>query len=302
MILTNFYAHLALLVTGGCGFIGSQLVKQLVDLGAHVTVIDNLSTGSLDNIRDVRDKVNFIQADITDFNACLAATANQTIVFHCAAFTSVNDSMSNPLSCHTINTIGTLNVLEAARQNHVKRFVFSSSAAVYGACQTTCDEHTPCAPTSPYGWSKFLGELYCKQYSTIYQLETIVLRYFNVYTTNTRPMNNPTIFAQLNNRMKNNLPITIFGDGTQTRDFVLVDEVARANTLAGAMSTEHKHEVFNIATGISQSILELITNLRTTYPDFNQPLQFMPARTGDIHDSKADCSKYHQMRAQYFAQ
>jgi len=154
-----FYQDLPVLVTGGAGFIGSYIVELLVEAGAKVTVIDDLSSGKASNLKNVKGKIRFIKKSITDIGACIEATEGQAVIFHLAAFISVPDSVKNPRTCQKINVDGTFNLLEAARINKVDRFVFSSSAAVYGPFEGICKENMECNPQSPYGTSKRIGEL-----------------------------------------------------------------------------------------------------------------------------------------------
>lgn len=292
--LISQYKDMPVLVTGGFGFIGSHLVEKLVEFGAHVTILDNLSSGNKENIEKVKDKVLCIQGDITDFETCLHATKNQQIVFHLAAFISVPDSMKNPFDCHKINVIGTQNILEAARINNVKRFVFSSTCATYGESECECKEDDHPASTSVYGFSKLIGEIYCKEYAQIFDMETVIMRYFNVYG----PRQNPHgcyagVIAKFSYNMEHDLPITIFGDGTQTRDYISVSNVVEANLFFGMCDKLHTHgEIFNIGTGKSISILELIDALKKQYPSYQKDPIFMPARPGDVKYINADCSKY----------
>jgi nucleoside-diphosphate-sugar epimerase len=214
MKLKNYYHNTPVLVTGGCGFIGSHLVEKLVELGARVTILDNLSSGSLENIKNVQDSVTIIQKDIADFDACLESTRDQSVVFHLAAFISVPQSIKEPDVCHRTNVDGTFNMLEAARRNGVDSFVFSSSAAVYGPHEGICSENTPIAPTSPYGFSKYIGEQYCHQYKTNFNISTAALRYFNVWGERQNPNGAyAAAVAKFTQHMKENTPITIFGDG-----------------------------------------------------------------------------------------
>jgi len=303
MDISSFYNQLPVLVTGGCGFIGSHLVKLLVCFGAHVTVIDDLSTGLLENLASVQDNITFVRGSVTDFATCMQHTAGKKVVFHLAAFISVPGSMRDPHACHQTNIIGTLNMLEAARLNGVKRFVFSSSAAVYGAYEGTCHEQLPCTPTSAYGWSKYYGELLCAEYHTLHQLSTVALRYFNVYGAGQRA-DSPyaAVRATFTQKMKDNQPITIFGDGLQTRDFVCVDEVVQTNLLVGALSDEAlpSFESFNVGTGQATTILQLVQDLKNTFPEFNQSVKFAPARPGDVRHSLANCSKLRTIRQHTF--
>lgn len=301
--IESFYKNLPVLVTGGAGFIGSHLVEYLVNnLNAKVTVIDNLSTGNLDNLSNVWDKIVFIKDTIESFDACLNATWGQKAIFHLAAAISVPASMEDPLSYHNINITGTANLLEAARINKVDRFVFSSSSAVYGPYNDACSESAKCNPQSPYGYTKYISEFQCKQYAELFGINTVILRYFNVFG----PKQNPNASyaaaaAKFTEQLKNNLPITIFGDGTQTRDFVHVDKVVEANLRLGALANQVKSEVFNIATGKSISILELVNNLKRQYPNYSQETIFLPARPGDVAHSKANCLKYLNLTDEFIA-
>jgi nucleoside-diphosphate-sugar epimerase len=293
------FANVPVLITGGCGFIGSHLAHALVNAGADVTIMDDLSTGFYDNIQDIADAITFIQASITDYDACLVATAEQQIVFHLAAFISVPESMINPTACHAINIIGTLNLLEAARCNNVERFVFSSSAAVYHWQEEICREDAICSPSSPYGYSKYIGEQCCKEYATVYGMTAVILRYFNVYGDHQNPNGAyAAVVAKFRERMSKNLPITIFGDGLQTRDFVPVKRIVAANMfVATAPADAVKAEIFNIATGHSINLFQLIDQLKQEFPNWHDDIRFAPERPGDIKHSRADCSKYQQLIA-----
>ena len=288
----SMYHGLPVLITGGCGFIGSHIAENLVATGAQVTIIDDLSTGFLHNIEHIRNNVQFIQASITDKDACFQATRGQKIIFHLAALISVPESIINPQLCHDINVNGTFNILEAARINKVKKFVLSSSAAVYGNITQTCHEQMPCNPESPYGFSKHIDELLCQQYSKVYGLETVVLRYFNVWGPRQNPQGSYAgVVAKFTQNIQLNKPITIYGDGLQKRDFIHVNEVSDANLLLGRSSVGNG-EIFNIATGTSITLLDLIEQLKKQYPYYNQEIRFEPARMGDLKISQADCSKY----------
>jgi len=299
----NFYTNKSVLVTGGCGFIGSHLAELLVAAGARVTILDDLSTGNLENIAAIQDNITFVHDSVTNKHACLTATCEQDIIFHEAAFISVPESVANPTRCHEVNVQGMFNMLEAARQNKVCTFVYASSAAVYGQREGVCQETMQPAPTSPYGFSKLIDEIYAQQYATTYGLHTIGLRYFNVYG----PRQNPNgayaaVVAKFTHQMEHNLPIMIFGDGQQTRDFISASEVAQANLLL-AMLDPHltNKQVFNIATGTSISLLDLIKELKQKFPAYNAPITFAPARDGDIKHSSADCTKYQLVAAPYLA-
>ncbi len=298
--MKKFYAGLPVLVTGGAGFIGSHITHQLVELDAQVTVMDNLATGFLDNLAPLQKQITFVQASVTDFDACLQATQGKNIIFHLAAQVSVPESVEAPQLCHQVNVNGTYNLLEAARLNHVPRFVFSSSAAVYGAHAGICTEETPCHPTSPYGTSKLVGELLCQQYTTNYGLLTACLRYFNVFGDRQNPNGAyAAVVARFHHCMKHNQPITIFGDGTQTRDFIPVADVAHANLTLGMQdATAMNGRPFNIATGRSISLLELIEQLKAEFPHYQHPLTFLPARRGDIQHSGARVNRWKMVQKQ----
>jgi UDP-glucose 4-epimerase len=293
-IMKLFFKDLPVLVTGGAGFIGSHIVEKLVELGARVTVLDNLSTGSLDNLSAVLPHITFIKGSITDKTVCLEATRGISTVFHLAAFISVPDSLEHPLECYTVNVEGTLNLLEACRCNSVERFIFSSSAAVYGSRACVCSEETPPHPESPYGTSKLIGEFLCQQYARNYGLQTVCLRYFNVFGERQNPHGAyAAVVAKFKYQMQHNLPITIFGDGQQTRDFIPVGQVAQANLILAMLEQDYmKGDVFNIGTGKSITLLELIDLLKTDFPSYNQSIHFEPERQGDIKYSQADCQKY----------
>jgi nucleoside-diphosphate-sugar epimerase len=266
----------------------------LVSLGADVSVLDDLSSGSQDNISHVQDKITYIYGSITDFDTCVAVTRGKKIIFHLAAFISVPGSVDDPFLCHTINIVGTQNILEAARINNVKRIVFSSSCAVYGESEVICSEGLKPFPTSPYGFSKLIGEIYCKEYARVFDLETVAVRYFNVYGSRQNPQGNyAAVVAKFNYNMEHNLPIIIFGDGFQTRDFVSVEKVVHANIVLGACDKDTiKGEVFNIASGKSINLFDLIDLLKEKHKNYQNNIVFMPGRPGDVKHVAADCAKY----------
>jgi nucleoside-diphosphate-sugar epimerase len=296
-ISTSSYEGVPVLITGGCGFIGSHLVEKLVSLGADVTILDDLSSGNEKHISAVANNVTLIRGSVTNFDSCLTATRNKKIIFHLAAFVSVPASTEDPHLCHNINVIGTQNILEAARINSVKRFVFSSTCAIYGESTQQCDEKTQPAPTSPYGFSKLIGEIYCKEYARVFDMETVAMRYFNVFGPRQNPQGHYAgVVAKFMHNMQNDLPIAIFGDGTQTRDYVPVNTIVEANILLGACEKEHiQGETFNIATGQSSTVLELIDSLKKKYTNYQNEVIFMPSRPGDIKHVSANCSKYRNL-------
>lgn len=291
--LETYYKNLEVVITGGAGFIGSHIAQKLVALGANVTIIDNLSTGKLENIETIINKINFIKSDITNLEACIEITKNKKMIFHLAAFVSVPNSMNNPNECNKINVLGTFNLLEACRINKIEKFIFSSSSAVYGKMVTSCSEDDLTDPISIYGFSKLIGEQYCQKYNKLFNIQTLCLRYFNVYG----PRQNPNgeyagVVAKFMDCIKNNKPITIYGDGLQTRDYISVHDVAQANINLAMLSNEHLNgQPVNIATGNSITLLELINNLKQESESFCSEVKFLPARNGDIAHSQANCKK-----------
>jgi len=295
----QFYNGKKVLVTGGAGFIGSHIVQMLVNLDADVTVLDNLITGKLENIKPFKNKVTFIKGSIADPNVCLQAAEGKDVIFHLAAFISVPQSVENPSLCHQSNVDGTFNLLESARLHGVKRFVFSSSAAIYGNTQEPCSEITPHNPQSPYAWSKLIGEQYCKQYAT-FGLGTISMRYFNVCGDRQNPhAPYAAAVAKFKYHMDRNEPVTFFGDGMQTRDFVPVETVAKTNLLLGSLPVQYLNgTVYNVATGTSINLFELMDMLKEEYPEYDQDIKFAPARAGDVKHAIADCKKLQKLQVE----
>ncbi len=276
------------LVTGGAGFIGSHLVEALVKQGYAVRVLDNLTTGHLENLAAVRDHIEFIEGDIQHETAVKSAVEGVDFIFHLAALVSVPESMAYPLKAELINGLGTLNLLQAARQAGVKRVVLSSTCAVYGDEPTLPKRETmPPCPKSPYAISKLTAEQYCLLFNEMFGLEAVVLRYFNVFG----PRQDPTspysgVISIFVDKLRQNIAPTIFGNGTQTRDFVFVTDVVQANLLA-AQTAQAKGRIFNIGTGQAVSVNQLFENLAHI---LNSPLkaQYQPERAGDIEHSWAD--------------
>jgi len=280
------------LITGGCGFIGSHIAEELIkNHDNKVIVMDNLSSGYLKNIEHIKDKIDFIQCDIRDYDRLLTIFNGVDYIFHEAAFVSVFDSINRPFDNHSINLTGTLNVLEGARKNDVKRVVMASSAAVYGNTPDLPKVETmlPC-PESPYGLSKITGEYYGKIYSNIYNLPVISLRYFNVFGPRQDPSSPYSgVISKFTDNILSDKPPVIFGDGKQTRDFIFVKDVVKANLFAMENPYLKGGEVFNIATGISNNLLDLIDIINNITGKHIKPL-YKEARIGDIKDSLADIS------------
>lgn len=279
------------LVTGGAGFIGSHLVALLLREGWRVRVLDSFSTGSPGNLITLSGPLDVVEGDIRDRSSCRLACAGVDSVFHLAAIASVTDSVADPARCHEVNLSGTLELLQAARDMGVRRFVFSSSASVYGNAEAVpTREDQPLAPLSPYASTKAAGEFYCRNFWHLFELETVILRYFNVFGP--RQSANSGYAAAIPKFVQaavtNGVP-TVFGDGLQTRDFVYVEDVAAAN-LRAALAGGVAGQTFNIAGGNSISLLDLLGELRRVTGASLQP-RFEAARGGDVRHSRADVSR-----------
>jgi nucleoside-diphosphate-sugar epimerase len=256
-----------ILVTGGAGFIGSHIVDKLMEKGFEVTVFDNLDTGHIKNIESHQGKedFHFIKGDIRDFNLVKKLMKDVDVVFHEAALASVTLSVQNPILSNDINVTGTLNLLKASSDSGVKRFIYASSAAVYGDTKTPEKrEDMMTNPKSPYGISKLAAENYVKIFHKLYGLETVSLRYFNVYGPRQRfdlQCAYGGVITIFTNRLLRDMPPVIFGDGEQTRDFVYIGDVVEANILA----LDRKNaagEAFNIGTGLSVSVNQIAKILK----------------------------------------
>jgi UDP-N-acetylglucosamine 4-epimerase len=286
----------SILITGGAGFIGSNIVDHLVKNNfKKITVLDNLSTGSLGNIEEyvVNRSVDFIKGDITNLDDCLRATLNIDIILHQAALGSVPRSIQDPLSTHAVNVTGFINMLEAARQNKVKRFVYASSSSVYGSDLTLPKtEDKTGNPLSPYAVSKKANELYGKVFGELYGMEIIGLRYFNVFG----PKQNPAgpyaaVIPIFINNILNNKTSNIFGDGSNRRDFTYVDNVVSANLLAAAVKdVKALNQVYNIAYGATKSVNALFEQISGEMKSTAKP-SYQPPRVGEIKDSFASIEK-----------
>lgn len=273
------------LVTGGAGFIGSHIVDTLVDKGCKVTVLDNLSTGKLSNLVHVEDSISFIEADIQDLASLRKAAKDCDVIFHEAALVSVPQSVKEPIRSTMINDVGTLNVLEAARDNSVRRVVFACSSAVYGDDpQVPKNEKMKPEPMSPYAVQKLTGECYAQIYPDLYGVETVSLRYFNVYG----PRQDPTspysgVISIFMSRASQGQAPVIYGDGKQTRDFVFVRDVVSANLLAASVQGIRK-EIFNVGIGSSISINGLWKTI-SSMAGLSVDPEYGPERPGDILES-----------------
>ncbi|NCD32095.1 MAG: SDR family oxidoreductase [Spartobacteria bacterium] len=279
------------LVTGGCGFIGSHIVEELIHAGKSVRILDDLSSGHEENIAPWRDQVDVAHGSICDPSIVQEAMKGIRYVYHKAALVSVFDSVEQPMRNHDINMTGMLNVLQAARDAGVQRLVFASSAAIYGNDPTLPKVETMLPqPASPYAAAKITGEYYCRIFAELYGLETVCLRYMNVFGPRQDPASVYSgVISVFTNAFKAGRVPVIYGDGLQTRDFVFVKDVVQANMLAMHRSGGGKGEVFNIGTGISTSLLDLVAALQNITGQMAEPT-FRPARAGDIRHSYADIS------------
>lgn len=280
------------LVTGGCGFIGSHIAEALVRDGHTVTILDNLSSGREGNIRAMRGDVTFTRGDIRDGAALDAVMAGMDGVFHEAALVSVFASVEDPVQNHEINITGTLNVLEAARKARVRRVLMAGSAAAYGNNPEMPKRETMRPePESPYALAKISGEHYMTVFAKLYGLETVILRYFNVYGPRQDPgsMYSGVISKFADCVLSGKTPV-VFGDGRQTRDFVFVADIVQANLAAMQASGLGHGEVINVGTGTRTSLLDLLDALKVlTGRDFSP--EFRDVRVGDVRDSVADIAR-----------
>ena len=283
-------------VTGGAGFIGSHIVDALVNRGDHVTVIDDLSSGSRENIAAHGERVRFVQGSILDPRKLREACDGADVIFHEAALCSVPASIDNPRAFCEVNTLGTLGVLEAARTSGVKRIVYAASSSAYGnqdALPVT--ESLVPDPISPYAATKLAGEHLLRAFSACYGLSCVSLRYFNVFGPRQRP---DSPYAAVIPRFADALlsggasKAIIFGDGGQTRDFTYVGNIVHANLLAADCTAPLAGEVMNIGCGERRSVLELFNMIATTLGVEAQPAH-QPARAGDVRHSMASIERAH---------
>ena len=281
-----------ILVTGAAGFIGSNLTIELLELGAKVTGIDNLYNGRFDNLTGVLDNKDFqfIKGDIRDLSFLIDVLKDIEIVYHEAAFTSVPQSVLMPDSCNDVNVNGTLNLLNAARHRDVRKIIFTSSSAVYGDTPTLPKkEDMKRSPISPYGVAKLACEAYMQSYYETYGMDTISLRYFNVYGPRQRDSPYSGVLAIWLGRIIRNQDLIIFGDGEQSRDFTYIKDVIKANILAAESNTGG--EIFNIGASSPITITDLAKLLLKLTNKDNLKLIYKDPRPGDILHSYADISK-----------
>jgi nucleoside-diphosphate-sugar epimerase len=280
------------LITGGAGFIGSSIAVELVGRGQRVRILDNLSTGKLDNLAGVREEVEFVPGDVRDLGDCHQAVAGATYVLHQAAIRSVKASVDHPTESHESNATGTLNMLVAAREANVKRFVYASSSAVYGECPRSPQKETFRAePVSPYGCQKLAGEQYAIAFTKLYGLETVSLRYFNVFGPRQDPEGSgySAVIPRFMEQAYRGEPLEVHGDGTQQRDFTHVANVVSANLLA-ATTTRGVGQTFNIGDGRAHSLNQLIRAIeRIVRRKLDRASG--PRRPGDVRKSLADITR-----------
>ena len=276
------------LVTGGAGFIGSHLVDKLLEMDCDVAVLDNLSTGHLSNLKHIESRISFYEGDIRDQDILIKASKDCDIIFHQAAVVSVPQTFENPVDSAMVNDMGTLFILEAARKNNIKRVVLASSCAIYGDDpEIPKREEMRPKPQSPYAVQKLTGEFYARLYFELYGLETVCLRYFNVYGPRQDPSSPYSgVISIFITKASDRSTSVIYGDGNQFRDFIFVKDVVKANLL-GANRSEAKGKIFNIGTGRYVRINELWEIINQLAGNNIEP-KFEPARSGDIHESVAN--------------
>jgi len=278
-------------VTGGAGFIGSHIAERLLNDGHTVRIIDNLITGKQTNLETLNGKVEFYKVSITDLAALRPIFEGVDTVFHHAALASVPLSIDNPLLTHEHNATGTLNVLVAARDAGVRRVVYAASSAAYGndASEQQTETAAP-KPLSPYGVSKLMGEYYCQSFAQVYQLETVCLRYFNVFGARQDPTSQYAAVIPLfiTSMIDGKAPM-IYGDGLQSRDFCFVANVVHGNLLE-ADAPKANGEIINIATGKRVNLLELVSQINQNLGTSIEPIH-VESRVGDVKHSRADINK-----------
>jgi UDP-glucose 4-epimerase len=271
------------LVTGGAGFIGSHLTRTLLQRNDRVRVLDDLSTGHIDNLYAC--DIDFDLGSVTSTKALASVAKGVNVIYHLAASVGNSRSLADPIGDAETNVIGTINVMEIARRYNIPRVVFSSSAGIFGQLETIpISENHPCEPDSPYGCSKLYAEKMCLAYGRLYGIGVVCLRYFNVYGPNQRYDAYGNVIPIFARHLLRNEPLTIYGNGSQTRDFVHVRDVVMANYRAAA---SRESGVYNIGSGRATSIVDLL-GMMESKSDTHATINTAPPRAGDVQDSVAD--------------
>jgi nucleoside-diphosphate-sugar epimerase len=279
------------LITGGAGFIGSHLVKHVLGIGGIVRIVDNLSTGSTERLNQVRDSVQLLTGDLADSSVAAEAVKDMDYVLHQAAVPSVQRSVVDPISTNRSNITATLNLLENSRKAGVRRFVYAASSSAYGDTEVLPKkEEMPANPLSPYALQKWVGERYCKLYHELYGLETVSLRYFNVFGPGQDPYSEySAVIPKFITKLLAKEAITVYGDGEQSRDFTYIDNVVDANLLA-LRAPNAPGEVCNIGCGQRVTLIELIRILEELL-GVQAHVIYAAAKPGDVRHSLADITK-----------
>jgi UDP-glucose 4-epimerase len=284
------------LVTGGGGFIGSHLVQALLSRGDEVRVLDNFSTSQRTNLKDIEKHIDLRIGSITDSDSVASVMHHVDYVLHHAALASVQYSIENPRQCHDVNATGTLNVLQAALRANVQKVVFAASSSAYGnVADTPTHEQLAPEPISPYASSKLAGEYYCRTFTQVYQLPTVILRYFNVFGPN---QNADSIYSAVIpifiRLMRQGESPVIYGDGLQSRDFTYIENIVHANLCACFADTTSHGQVINIASGTSYSLLDLVKEINALLGTAIEPVHH-PERPGDVRYSVACITKAQEL-------
>jgi len=278
-----------MLVTGGAGFIGSNIADELIRQGGKVVILDNLITGFRENLEEINGDFEFIEGDLNDSIKLKQAIDGVEVIFHQAALPSVPRSVENPLETHQACVNGTFNLLLKAKENNVRRIIYAASSSAYGDQQTLPKVETMSPePLSPYAAAKLMGEYYCQVFSRVYNLETFCLRYFNVFGPRQNPASqySGVISRFIDALMSGKTPV-IYGDGEQSRDFTFIANVVNAN-LKAAQTTKGIGEVMNAANGERISLNELLEVLKKITGKENVSPEYLPERKGDVKHSQAD--------------
>lgn len=282
-LTTNF------LVTGGAGFIGSNLADELIKQGGKVTILDNLVTGFRENLEEIKGDFEFVEGDLNDDDKLLKSLARVDIIFHQAALPSVPRSVENPVETHQACVNGTFNLLLKAKENGVRRVVYAASSSAYGNQETLPKVETMSpAPLSPYAAAKLMGEYYCQVFSRVYNLETVCLRYFNVFGPRQNPSSQYSgVISRFIDALMTEKRPTIYGDGEQSRDFTYIANVVNANIKA-AFTTKGVGEVINTANGERITLNQLLEVLQKITEKENLNADYQQERQGDVKHSQAD--------------